>query len=307
MTPLISICIPAYKHPAFLERLLESILIQTFTDYEVICSDDTAGDELLELVEKYEDKLSIQYLHNSPALGSPSNWNQAISLAKGKWIKLMHGDDWFASKDALLAFANAAKKDTSNFIFSGYNLVEDDTILKTKITSNKNIARLKNNPLWLFKENYVGSPSTILVKNNRTEWYDSNLKWVVDFEFYYWLLKEGSFINIDEALINIGYGSHQITSQVFRQRAVEIPENIYMLNKIGVEQLNDIVVYDYYWRIFRNLNIRKLEEVVTHLNGNYLPQRITKLLNFQLKLKLSWLKIGVFSKFFMFISYLTNK
>lgn len=307
MTPLISICIPAYKNPLLLERLLDSILAQDFKDYEVICTDDTPNEEVEDVVNAYQARLSIQYFHNSPALGSPANWNKAISLAKGEWIKIMHCDDWFASDGALGVFVEVAKNKTADFIFSGYHLVNNTTLVKTHITTKRDIRKLKQNPLWLFKENFIGSPSTVMIKNNRETWYDTNLKWVVDFEFYYWMLKDGPFISIDAALINIGQGSHQITSQVFRDRAVEIPENIYMLNKLGVGILNNIVVYDYYWRVFRNLKIRSISEVEAHLGENGLPQRIIKLLNFQLKFKLKYLQVGVISKSLMLMSYITSK
>src|SRR5688572_3851259 len=105
--PLISICIPAYKHTDYLERLLHSIAEQTFTDFEVIVTDDSPDESVQQLCERYKPLFVLRYFKNSPALGSPENWNAGIRKASGKWIKMMHDDDWFSGADSLQQFANA--------------------------------------------------------------------------------------------------------------------------------------------------------------------------------------------------------
>src|ERR1035437_5752376 len=120
MPPIISICVPAYKQTEFLKKNLDSIVIQTFTDYEVIITDDTADDSVEKLVNEYRNKFGIKlhYYKNVPALGSPKNWNAGITHASGTWIKIMHHDDWFADKDSLQKFTDATAQDKSGFIFS---------------------------------------------------------------------------------------------------------------------------------------------------------------------------------------------
>src|SRR2546421_11807457 len=108
--PFISICIPAYKRPHYLQRLLDSIAIQSFKDYEVIISDDSGDDNSVrDLVQKYDSVFALSYHRNTPSLGTPANWNNAIEKANGAWIKLMHDDDWFSSPTSLEEFANATK------------------------------------------------------------------------------------------------------------------------------------------------------------------------------------------------------
>jgi GT2 family glycosyltransferase len=51
---LISICIPAFKRTDFLKRLLDSIAVQTFRDYEVVLSDDSPGEEVRDFTRHYE-------------------------------------------------------------------------------------------------------------------------------------------------------------------------------------------------------------------------------------------------------------
>src|SRR5580765_4245670 len=96
---LISICIPAFKGVEFLERLLNSIAVQNFRDFEVVVADDSPDDSVRTLCAQYQSRFSLSYHHNPIPLGTPANWNQAIAKASGQWIKLMHDDDWFADND----------------------------------------------------------------------------------------------------------------------------------------------------------------------------------------------------------------
>jgi glycosyltransferase involved in cell wall biosynthesis len=307
MTPLISICIPAYKNSDYLSVLLDSIAAQQFREYEVIVTDDSPDDSVENTCKVFETKFPLLYQRNRPAKGSPANWNEGIRLAKGAWIKIMHDDDWFAGADSLGKFAAAANAHPeAGFIFSGYADKESDKVVKVNVLDERIKNKLSRSPLYLFSENYIGNPSTTLVRNDLTEWYDEYLKWVVDFEFYIRCLSQKKLYGIPEVLVNVGLNKEQITKAVFRNAVVEIPENIYLLNKLGEKVLKNIIVYDYYWRIFRNLNIRSIREVEHHAGKNPLPGKIRKMLRFQLKLPLWLLRQGVFSKTFMALSYCSN-
>src|SRR5438128_12549487 len=95
--PLISICIPAYKRTVELKRLFNSIVIQTFKDFEIVITDDSPEESVAILCNEYRSKLPIAYYKNKIRLGSPANFNQSIAKATGEWIKMMNDDDWFAT------------------------------------------------------------------------------------------------------------------------------------------------------------------------------------------------------------------
>ena len=96
----VSICIPAYEQPYNLDKCLKSILKQTFKDYEVIITDDSKESNLFDIVEKYIEDMDIKYIKNTLSKGSPENWNKAISLATGKYIKILHHDDSFKNNNS---------------------------------------------------------------------------------------------------------------------------------------------------------------------------------------------------------------
>lgn len=304
--PFISICIPAYKNRDFLKRLLDSIAIQSFADFEVVISDDSPDETLLDLVNSFGKEIRITYYRNHVPLGSPLNWNKSISLAKGEWIKIMHDDDWFSNTNSLKLFADVAKTVKTDFIFSGYINVDLATGEKKEhIITIYDLKRISQNPLYLFRTNYIGHPSTTLIRNTQREWFDDRVKWVVDFEFYIRALKQGSPPNaIRLPLISIGVSSEQITRQVFRNPSFEVPENIYLLKRLGEDSLANIFVYDYYWRLIRNLEVRKLSDLSIHLpKDESVPDPVVRMILVQRIIPLFVLKIGVVSKIMMFFNW----
>ena len=307
MKPFISICIPAYKNTAYLAVLLRSIACQTFTDYEVVITDDSPDDTVSVLCKEYETKFHLVHHKNLIVKGSPANWNVSIRMAKGTWIKTMHDDDWFADEHSLEKFAKAAYDNPdAGFIFSGYSNYENGKVKNVSIPGTYVERALKKSTLNLFKKNYIGHPSTTLIKNDKEDWYDEQTKWVVDFEFYIRCLNATPFYIIQEPLINIGINESQITKTVFGDIATVLPENLYLLQKMGTGILKNINVYDHFWRLFRNFNIRTIAEVENYAGNFEIPAEIKKMLQMQIKIPLAVLHTGVFSKLLMTVSFYKN-
>lgn len=309
MNPYISICIPAYKRTDFLKRLLDSIIIQDFRDFEVIVTDDSPDNSVRELCESYTSRLPLKYFRNEVVLGTPENWNEAIRKARGEWIKLMHDDDWFSRPDSLARFVKAAKDITgSDFIFSAYTNHFAENGKSSKVTLNGfRFRALLKNPVTLFSKNVIGPPSVTMHRNNGQFFYDKTIKWVVDIDFYIRYFQSTTPFYIDRPLINVGLGEHQVTMDCVRQRTVEIPENFYLLNKAGTSELRNILVFDAWWRLMRNLEITNEKEIREAGYEGLIPEIISIMIRRQKKIPRSLLKKGVFSKTFMIQTYLANK
>ena len=304
LTPFVSICIPAYKRPANLQRLLSSILAQTYHDYEIIITDDSPDDSVKEVCLKFADT-RVRYHKNSPALGTPANWNEGISQAKGQWIKLMHDDDWFRDENSLNKFAHAAENGVP-FISSRYVNVFTDGHEEMPSFPLAWHRRLRSKPMTLLAKNVIGPPSVTLINKAIVENYDPRLKWRVDIEYYIRLLeKKIDHYLIDENLINVGVSSSQVTNDCLNVAEVELPEGLSLLRKFGVGSLQNILVYDAYWRIIRNTNTRSIGILRNYTPGQEWPRAIEKMTNFQSFFSGSVLKIGLISKILMFLSFLS--
>ena len=301
----ISICIPAYKNVGFLERLLHSISIQSFADYEVVITDDSPDDSVKKFIQDYTFPKPIRYIKNAFSLGTPENWNEAIRNAKGKWIKLMHNDDWFAHKDALKYFYDATLKHSQcSFFFSAFQNINYETGDKEVVKCNLfDRFILWLSPLHLFRKVYVGNPSCTLIRRDAGLFYDIRFKYVVDFEYYIRCIKKlNRYQYIDEVLLNIGFHKEQVTKYTFLVPSVQIPENLILLDKLGHNILRNLLVYDYYWRMVRNLKIRNPTEIKTYYDKD-LNRVIKRMINFQSKVPVQVLQIGLFSKSFMLLNY----
>ena len=303
---LISICIPAYKRIEYLERLLNSIAIQTFKSYEIVITDDSPDLSVSTFVQNFKGIEKLNYYRNEKPLGTPENWNESIRKANGDWIKLMHDDDWFTSENSLqLFYESTLKKPGCDFFFSAYNNVYESKTETIQLGAMGKIL-LKLSPLNLFKKQYVGNPSCTLIKRNIDLFYDNRFKWVVDFEYYIRCLKRSkNFFYIDLPLINVGLNEEQVTKYSFRMPEVEIPENHLLIEKTGFGILRNINVYDYYWRLYRNLDIKNEKGISKYYQARLHPL-LKQMIVSQSKIPSGLLQLGIFSKITMFFNYLLS-
>jgi glycosyltransferase involved in cell wall biosynthesis len=182
--PFISICIPAFQRVNCLERLLDSIEIQSFRDFEVVISDDSPGPEVLDLIRNHTLNQKVRYFKNQETLGSPENWNEGIRHAKAGWIKIMHDDDWFAGPGSLQAFADAVRENKSFFYFSAYTNVFPEERAKKVQISDFQLNTLKKLPESLMAANRIGPPSVVIFKKEDSLYFDRRMQWLVDIDFY---------------------------------------------------------------------------------------------------------------------------
>ncbi|HEY2347593.1 MAG TPA: glycosyltransferase family A protein [Puia sp.] len=304
----ISICIPAYKRISFLKRLLDSIEIQTYRDFEVVVTDDSTENEVADLCLSHSLSPVIRYFKNKTSLGTPENWNESIRRASGEWIKLMHDDDWFLTSHALKEFETAVRLNPGrNFFFCEYTNVflDKGRNMSSEVVrlSSQWQKKLEQDTKTLLSSNRIGPPSVTLHKNIPGVFYDSDLKWLVDIDFYIRFLQNSSPLLIAKNLIAVGLGEDQVTKQVFRNPGVEIPENLYLLNKIGVPSMRNIIVYDAYWRFLRNLDIRTIDQIRESGYRGMIPAVIESMIRFQSSIPRAVLKTGYMSKFLMTVHY----
>ena len=92
--PLVSVIVPVYNHEEFLKERIESILNQSFRDFEIIILDDASTDNSYDIAKSYEWHPAVEVIGNKNNSGSPFlQWQKGINLAKGKYIWLAEGDD----------------------------------------------------------------------------------------------------------------------------------------------------------------------------------------------------------------------
>jgi glycosyltransferase involved in cell wall biosynthesis len=92
--PLVSVCIPTYNAAGFVRETIQSVLDSTYTNLEVIVSDDASTDDTLAVLGDFRDRRLVVH-QNADALGPPRNWNAALARASGEYAGLLNHDDLY--------------------------------------------------------------------------------------------------------------------------------------------------------------------------------------------------------------------
>lgn len=108
----VSVIIPNYNHAPFLRQRIDTVLNQTFQDFELIILDDCSTDNSKEVIESYAGNPKISHIiFNSANSGSPFlQWEKGINLAKGKYVWIAESDDW-CEPSLLQTLVEGIKKD----------------------------------------------------------------------------------------------------------------------------------------------------------------------------------------------------
>lgn len=231
--PKISIVIPTYNNFESFKRTFDSVLSQFYQDYEILITDDSTQDDIYNFITSV-NLIKVKYFRNSPALGVPENWNEGIRRASGEYIKILHHDDWFASRDALGKFVMLLDENPQSDF--GYSKSVDVDIYSGKCKHRKAeryVESIKENFSELIYHNRIGAPSVTVFRKNSNIYFDQKLKWLVDVDFYIQAIirnKNLSFLN--EELVKIGIHEDRLTNYCDKMIGLEEKEQAYLEKKI---------------------------------------------------------------------------
>src|SRR5664280_292038 len=188
MNPKVSVCIPTYNYAKYLPETIESVLSQTFTDYELIIIDDCSTDHTKDIGLYYasNDK-RISFSVNSSNIGMVKNWNLCLSVAKGDYIRYVFGDDLLIHKDAIAKMVDILDSNNDIALVSSSRKVIDENSNEKKILSHfRNITAAKGtaiiNKCLSEQKNLIGEPSVVMFRrNNATRGFNEKYKQPVSY------------------------------------------------------------------------------------------------------------------------------
>lgn len=262
--PKVSICIPSYNNVDEVKHLLESIYEQEYRDFEVNISDDSTNDEIAEIVQRFQeryDKEQIHYIHNEKGLGHIFNWNAAIKMATGEYIKIMFSDDWFTdckslgtfvamldeNPDAMLAFCGSRQVMLAGSQAEGVRHLTKENTKDSydRHASAEFISRLERDYRNLFLGNEIGTPSASIYRRGKElSLFDEQSNWASDMFLYFELLrKSGKFAYTTKPLICVGVHENQYT-ETFSEKDMRIYNDYrYMYSKYHLQESVDCRAY----------------------------------------------------------------
>lgn len=231
--PKVSICIPAYNNADEVSRLLESIEQQTWKDVEIIITDDSTNHEIAALAAEREAE-RLRYFHNEKPLGHIFNWNRALELAKGEYIKIMFSDDWFSERDSLEKMVRLLDENPEAALaFCGTREVSEQKQW-TRAADPDYVERLRADWRYLFMGNQIGAPSATLYRACGV-FFDERSNWASDMFLYFEILKRNPvFVCTPEPLISIGIHEEQYTGTFTERDIRKYRDSLLMYQKYGL-------------------------------------------------------------------------
>ena len=122
-TPLFSIIVPVYKTEAFLRQCVDSILNQTYSDFQVVLVDDGSPDGCGAMCDGYaREDARIKVIHKKNG-GLSDARNAGIDIARGEYIGFVDSDDWI-EPDYLMSMVLASEKQPADFYLCGFRAYE---------------------------------------------------------------------------------------------------------------------------------------------------------------------------------------
>ncbi len=206
--PKVSVCLDSFNYGRFLAEALESVLGQSFHDFEIIISDDCSTDDSFEIARQYAAQDSrIKAFRNSDNLGMVKNRNACLAQARGEYVKWLHADDFLFSTESLGQMAAALDdNDAVSLVASARQTVDEKSqplaIWSCFEQQRRPIAGTSVINRCLFEQrNLIGGPSAVMFRRALSgRGFDEAFFVMADLEMWFHLLEQGCFSYIKEPL-----------------------------------------------------------------------------------------------------------
>ena len=205
--PRVSICLPAYNCEKFVGQAIESVLSQTFENFELIISDDCSTDSTLNIIKGFKDP-RIRVLENKENLGMEGNWNKTLEAARGEFIKLFCNDDLLyptCLERQVAIFDDSSNADVvlvsckRNIIDSnGKRLLKRGQKLRGRVPGEEAIRKTIS-----AGTNVIGEPTAVMFRADllrSTGAFSQSIPYLIDLDLWSRLLLKGDAYIIPEAL-----------------------------------------------------------------------------------------------------------
>ncbi|HLH07363.1 MAG TPA: glycosyltransferase [Terriglobales bacterium] len=242
---LISVIIPCYNSERFVKRAIDSVLAQTFKDYEIVVVDDGSTDSTAEKVKKYGSL--VRYLHQENR-GLPAARNSGIKIAQGKYIALLDDDDWWVPEKLEKQLKILATSPRAAMVYCDATVVyesgdpEESFLAQFRYGTKLPRGRVRSQ---LIEHNFI-LPSTVLIVRDcldKVGGFDESFRAVEDLDFWLRLASNWEIEVVPEPLIFRREGSHNMTANAERistyaLRALEKANSTLALDRSEKKLLN---------------------------------------------------------------------
>ncbi|MDB9910297.1 glycosyltransferase family 2 protein [Flavobacteriales bacterium] len=208
---LVSIITPSYNSAKFIKQCIESVIAQTYTNWEMLIVDDYSADNSLQILKKYYDK-RIQLIELDENVGASESRNVAIRKAKGKYIAFLDSDDLWEPQKLEKQISFMETEDIA-FSFSTYQLMSDD---ESKLYSIIHAPKIVTYSSYL-KKTIIGCLTVIIDKEKTGGFEMPNIRSSHDMALWLLIMRRGfDAYGLDENLARYRIVSTSNTANKWR-------------------------------------------------------------------------------------------
>jgi glycosyltransferase involved in cell wall biosynthesis len=214
----VSVLIPTYNLACHLDETIQSVLKQTYKNFELIIIDDNSPDETDSVVKKYLSDKRIKYIKNRKNLGLQGNWNKCLLEASGEYIKFLNHDDTF-HPDLLKEYVSImdTHPDVSLVIAYTEHMHEPNKIVAKPIDYGliKGQVAIRES---LLRWNWIGEPTSVMFRRSNLHigLFDTTYFWVLDWEMWLRQLTVGDLYVIPKILNAKRFHADSASSSIYK-------------------------------------------------------------------------------------------
>lgn len=268
MDPAISVLLVTFNHRNYIQHSIESILNQTYTDFELIIVDDGSTDGTKKIIDQYNDKRIRKVFKTNE--GPSSALNVGMKLAKSNWIALMSGDD-ISYPNRLSIELDYVENFKYNICFGLPDIIDDRGITKSDKSFPVFFEKVPEKKEMVFKRllekgNYLCAPTVLFNKEivkRDVPFLDTSLQ-LQDFELWLNIAKNYDIPVIQKRLIQYRVHDNNLSSSKNDSRTRFEMEMIYnhVLDDMNWNNLHNLFPECFTLASSENENLFKIEKAL---------------------------------------------
>jgi len=269
---LVTVLLPVYNSEMFLREAIDSILSQSFKDFEFLIINDGSSDNSLNIINSYHDQ-RIKLIDNIQNKGLIFSLNKGIDLAKGKYIARMDADDISLPERLETQINYFQKYPNAEVICSPIITITESGGLTKNWEADNNIRTVEEIKKNLPKENCIAHPS-VMIKTITAKKYKYNFtqKGSEDWDLWLRLISDKlQIIKTNETLLKYRYVSSGVTRSEVKKQVVEL-KVIKVRYNFLIQQLFKFKISIVELRVFYAL----FRSIARHLKVNILRNSLKK-------------------------------
>lgn len=256
MNDLISIVLPVYNGAKYLRESIDSVLAQTYTNWELLIVDDCSKDETPDIAREYVQRDSrIHYYRNEQNLRLPRNLNKGFSLTQGNYLTWTSDDNRYHPTALERMYAALQNDPAAHFVFASCRIIDGDGNAVEQISVSQESKK------QIIGSNPVGACFMYTRKAYEAVGdYHPDMILVEDFDYWQRICMRFACVAIEDILYDYRWHDGALTSTMRKNQFNTNLEKMLLKNVSGFGKLNLLQKYYFYRGLYtcrKNLGDQK--------------------------------------------------